>query len=26
MRFIYAQIKNSCTLMGEEILQASNPY
>jgi len=26
MRFIYAQIKNSCTLMGEEILEASNPY
>jgi hypothetical protein len=26
MRFIYAQLKDSCTLMGEEILEASNPY
>ena len=26
MRFIYAQIKDSCTLMGEEILEASDPY
>ena len=26
MRFIYAQIKNSCALMGQEILEASNPY
>ncbi len=26
MRFVYAQIKNSCTLMGQEILEASNPY
>jgi hypothetical protein len=26
MRFIYAQIKDSCTLMGQELLEASNPY
>lgn len=26
MRFIYAPIKESCTLMGEEILEASDPY
>ena len=26
MRFIYAQIKNSCVLMGQEILENSNPY
>jgi hypothetical protein len=26
MRFIYAQIRESCTLMGQEILEASNPY
>ena len=26
MRFIYAQITDSCTLMGEEILEASDPY
>jgi hypothetical protein len=26
MRLIYAQIKGSCVLMGEEILEASNPY
>jgi len=26
MRFIYAQIKGSCVLMGQEILEASNPY
>ena len=26
MRFIYAQIKDSCALMGQEILEASNPY
>jgi hypothetical protein len=26
MRFIYAQIKDSCTLMGQEIIEASNPY
>jgi len=26
MRFIYAQIKGSCTLMGQEILEASDPY
>lgn len=26
MRFIYAQIKDSCALMGQEILEMSNPY
>ena len=26
MRFLYAQIKGSCVLMGEEILEASDPY
>jgi hypothetical protein len=26
MLFIYAQIKGSCTLMGQEILEASDPY
>ena len=26
MRFIYAQIKGSCVLMGQEIIEASNPY
>ena len=26
MRFIYAQIKGSCVPMGQEILEASNPY
>jgi hypothetical protein len=26
MRFIYAQIPGSCALMGEEILEASDPY
>jgi hypothetical protein len=26
MRFIYAQIKGSCALMGQEILEESNPY
>jgi outer membrane lipoprotein-sorting protein len=26
MRLIYAQIKGSCVLMGQEILEASNPY
>jgi hypothetical protein len=26
MRFIYAQIKDSCALMGQEILEASDPY
>ena len=26
MRFIYAQIKGSCALMGQEILEMSNPY
>jgi hypothetical protein len=26
MRFIYAQIADSCALMGQEILEASNPY
>lgn len=26
MRFIYAQIPGSCVLMGQEILEASNPY
>jgi hypothetical protein len=26
MRLIYAQIKGSCTLMGQEILEADNPY
>jgi hypothetical protein len=26
MRFIYVQEKESCTLVGEEILEAGNPY
>jgi hypothetical protein len=26
LRFLYAQIKGSCALMGEEILEASDPY
>jgi hypothetical protein len=26
MRFIYAQIPGSCVLMGQEILEASDPY
>jgi opacity protein-like surface antigen len=26
MRFIYAQLRDSCLLMGQEILEASNPY
>ncbi len=26
MRFIYAQIKGSCVLMGQEILELSDPY
>jgi hypothetical protein len=26
MHFIYAQIKGSCALMGQEILEMSNPY
>ena len=26
MRFIYAQIKDSCLLKGQEILEAGNPY
>jgi hypothetical protein len=26
MHFIYAQIKGSCLLMGQEILEASDPY
>ncbi len=26
MHFIYAQIPGSCVLMGQEILEASNPY
>jgi hypothetical protein len=26
MRMIYAQIKGSCLLMGQEILEASDPY
>ena len=26
MRFIYAQIADSCVLMGQEILEASDPY
>jgi hypothetical protein len=26
MRFIYAQIPNTCALMGQEILEADNPY
>jgi hypothetical protein len=26
MRLIYAQIKGSCTLMGQEILEASDPF
>jgi hypothetical protein len=26
MRFIYAQIPDSCLLMGQEIIEASDPY
>jgi hypothetical protein len=26
MRFIYARIRGSCVLMGQEILEASDPY
>jgi hypothetical protein len=26
IRLIYAQVQGSCTLMGQEILEASNPY
>jgi hypothetical protein len=26
MRFLYAQIPGSCVLMGQEILEASDPY
>jgi hypothetical protein len=26
MRFIYAQIKGECLLMGQEIIEASDPY
>ena len=26
MRFIYAQIRGSCVLMGQEILEAGDPY
>jgi hypothetical protein len=26
MRFIYAEIRNSCALMGQEILEESDPY
>lgn len=26
MRFIYAQISGECLLMGQEIIEASNPY
>ncbi len=26
MRFIYARVSGSCLLMGQEILEASNPY
>jgi len=26
MRFIYAQIKDTCALMGQEILEEANPY
>lgn len=26
MRFVYARVKGSCLLMGQEILEASNPY
>ncbi|HWM45466.1 MAG TPA: hypothetical protein VNR11_00980 [Xanthobacteraceae bacterium] len=26
MRFLYAQIRGSCALMGQEILEASDPY
>jgi hypothetical protein len=26
MRFIYAQVPDSCVLMGQEILEASDPY
>jgi hypothetical protein len=26
MRLIYGQIKGSCALMGQEILEASDPY
>jgi hypothetical protein len=26
MRFLYAQIPDACVLMGQEILEASDPY
>lgn len=26
MRFVFAQIKDACVLMGQEILEASDPY
>ena len=26
MRFLYAQIKDNCVLMGQEILEAADPY
>ncbi len=26
MRFIYAQIKGSCALLGQEVLEVANPY
>jgi hypothetical protein len=26
MRFVYAQIRGSCVLMGQEVLEAGNPY
>jgi hypothetical protein len=26
MRFLYAQIKGSCLVMGQEIIEASDPY
>lgn len=26
LRFLYAQIKGSCVLMGQEIIEASDPY
>jgi hypothetical protein len=26
LRFIYARIKGSCVLMGQEVLEAGNPY
>ena len=26
MRFLYAQIKDACALMGQEVLEMSNPY